>query len=178
MNPLTYFEIFFSLFRTILFYDIFDIIESYHLFRNHLLSLFRLCSLLWHFDLGESSHPCRKVPFPCFLIRFSYDISGKWILSLIPRYLIFPSSCTFFRSMLLRYNESSYLCRDIYFRLPRLFVYCMDSTMFQHTWALFDCHGSFLLLCVHFILGIFSIDESSHLIPKHPFILLPSSFPM
>jgi hypothetical protein len=71
--------------------------------------------------------------------------------------------------MLLRYNESSYLCRDIYFRLPRLFVYCMDSTMFQHKWALFDCHGSFLLLCVHSILGIFSIDESSHLIPKHPF---------
>ena len=123
--------------ETILFYDIFDIIESYHLFRKHLLSLFRLCSLLWHFDLGESSHPCRKVPFPCFLIRFSYDISGKWILSLIPRYLLSPFRA-FFCSILLRYRWIiPFILRYLFFRYLGFLYNCMDSMMFRYKWALF-----------------------------------------
>ena len=127
MNPLLLSK--YSLFYSNTFFPwYFDVSESSHLLRNILflipnhsilwyfrhnwvlslisktfLFLFRICSFLWYFDISESSHLCRNAHFYCFLIRFSYDISGKWILSLIPRYLL-SSFCALFCSILLRYK--------------------------------------------------------------------------
>ncbi len=100
-------------FETILFYDIFDIIESSHLFRKHS----RSCSDMF----------------------FSVIFRHKWILSLMSKCLLFLFSYSIF-PMIFRVSESSHLFRDICFLLSVHFfvLYYFDINESSHLYR--DIH--------------------------------------
>ncbi len=155
MNPLTYFEIFSFLFRTNLFYDIFDIIEFSHLFRKHPCPGSGYVLFFLIFRPRWILSPMSKCPLFCSLFDFSYDISDKWILSLIPRYLL-SFSCTFLVLYYFDIDESSHLYQNIYF-LPLPKFFCINVWIlwcFGINGLFLNCHRSLLQLCIHSILDI------------------------